>query len=76
MGLQIVIDASDLDDAVRVLEAGGVACELFSMSREKVGISIPTNVLDSVGEPEMAKILSSFTYIDLWSGEMRERRRE
>jgi len=68
MGLQIVIDGHNVSGAVRALEAGGVVCEIFPMSRDRVGISIASGVLDSVGEAVMARVLSEFTYVDLWSG--------
>jgi hypothetical protein len=76
MGLQIVIDADDFSEAVRALEAGGVVCEKFPMSCDQIGISISTDVFDSVGELAMTNILSAFTYVDLWSGETHEGRRE
>jgi len=72
MGLQIVIDAADFKEAARALEAGGVVCEKFPMSRNRIGISISTDVVDSVGERGMTKILNAFTYVDLWSGETHE----
>ena len=68
MGLQIVIDGHSVSGAVRALEAGGVFCEIFPMPRDRVGISISSGVLDLVGEAGMAKVLSGFTYVDLWSG--------
>lgn len=72
MGLQIVIDGQNVGDAVRAFEAGAVVCEIFPMSRDRVGISISSGVLDLVGEAGMAKVLSEFTYVDLWSGDTHE----
>jgi hypothetical protein len=72
MGLQIVIDGDNVSGAVRALEGGGMVCEIFPMSRDRIGISISSGVLDLVGEEMMAKVLSGFTYVDLWSGDTHE----
>jgi hypothetical protein len=69
MGLQIVIDAKEIGEATHALEAGGAACEIFPMPNDQVGISIPTRVFETVGDAAMTMILSSFSYIDLWSGD-------
>jgi hypothetical protein len=76
MGLQIVIDGHNISGAVRALDAGGVICETFPMSLDRFGISISSGILDSVGEAAMAKVLSEFTYVDLWSGDTHERPRQ
>ncbi|MDQ0010295.1 hypothetical protein J2T07_002485 [Luteibacter jiangsuensis] len=73
MGMQLVFDASDESKLAETLASHGVTCEMFPMPDGRLGISIPTRVVEVVGESTMESILGSFTYIDLWSGGVREK---
>jgi hypothetical protein len=73
MGMQLIFDAGDEGELAEMLASHGVTCEMFPMSGGRVGISIPTSVVDAIAESSMESILGSFTYIDLWSGDVRDK---
>ena len=69
MGQQIIIEGSDAALVSRTLSDSGLSCEVFPLAGGRIGVSIPTKVIDAAGEAIVANVLSTFTYIDLWSGE-------
>ncbi len=73
MGMQLVIHGCGEDELTEALAGHGVACEIFSMPNGSVGISIPTRVVEAIGEPLMERIIGSFTYTDMWSGHIHQK---
>lgn len=73
MGMQLVIHGCGEDELTEVLAAHGVTCEIFPMPSGSVGISIPTHVIEAIGESLLDGILGSFTYTDMWSGHVRQK---
>ncbi|QDE40903.1 hypothetical protein FIV34_17640 [Luteibacter pinisoli] len=74
MGMQILIEDTNAALVAQALSDAGISSEVFPVSDGRVGVSIPTAVIDSVGEDLVSKVLSIFTYVDLWSGERSLRR--
>jgi hypothetical protein len=74
MGMQILIEDTNAASVSRTLSDAGIASEVFSLPDGRVGVSIPTTVIDSVGEDLVSTALGVFTYVDLWSGERSTRR--
>lgn len=74
MGMQILVEETNAAAVSRTLSDAGIASEVFSLPDGRVGVSIPTTVIDSVGEDLVSNALGVFTYIDLWSGERTMRR--
>jgi len=53
MGMQLIFDAGDEGELAEMLASHGVTCEMFPMSGGRVGISIPTSVVDAIAESSM-----------------------
>lgn len=68
MSLQLVILSGDLADIETALGAILSECEVFPMRAARFGLSIPTKVLDALGEETVLRTLSSLEYFDLWAG--------
>lgn len=76
MGMQLVIHGCSEGELSELLAGHGVTCEIFLMPNGSVGISIPTRVVEAIGQPLMDRILGSFTYTDLWSGHVHQKIRD
>lgn len=76
MGMQLVIYGCTRRELADALAGHGVTCEIFPMPGGSVGVSIPTRVAEAIGEPSMGWILGSFTYTDLWSGDVHQKVRD
>ena len=67
MGLQVIVEA---ESAERVHEALGhiaSSAEVFPVEAW-FGVSIPTSVVDDIGEAEVRRRLSQLKHFDLWEG--------
>lgn len=71
MALQFIVQSSDNAAVSATLGSLLNLIEVFSISGALWGISVPTKVVDSVGESRIRKLLSSFNVYDLYSGEWR-----
>jgi hypothetical protein len=71
MGLQLIVQAEE-EAAVRKF-LGDVAgqSEVFQLAGELWGLSIPTKVVDAVGESAIRRRLSSLNIFDLYEGRWR-----
>lgn len=68
MGIQLIIDTdhlSAIEDALGTVASG---CEIFPIELSRFGVSVPTKVVDELGEDELFKLLRSLRYYNLWSG--------
>jgi hypothetical protein len=68
MGIQLVIDTAKTPGWEQALGAIAFHCEVFSVGAERLGVSIPTNVVDDFGKSEVTKMLEALRYFDLWAG--------
>lgn len=68
MSLQLIARGASLSDVERSLDLLDGKAEVFSIDREHVGISIPTRLLDTVGEAKVREALRHLTVYDLYSG--------
>lgn len=68
MSLQLVILSGDLADIETALGTILFECEVFPMGAARFGLSIPTKVLDAMGQEALLRKLSSLEYFDLWAG--------
>ncbi|CAB3638890.1 hypothetical protein LMG24238_00096 [Paraburkholderia sediminicola] len=68
MSLQLIVRGISLSDVERSLDLLDGKAEVFSIGREHVGISIPTRMLDTVGEEKVREALRHVTVYDLYSG--------
>ena len=68
MSLQLITREISLNDVERRLDLLGGGAEIFPIGREHVGISIPTRLLDTVGEERVREALRHLTVYDLYSG--------
>ncbi|NKA72579.1 hypothetical protein GO285_01457 [Ralstonia solanacearum] len=68
MGMQFVVRVTSVEPLYVALGSLADAAEIFPITESTVGFSIPTKVVDVVGEKEILFRISSFEYFDLWSG--------
>lgn len=68
MSLQLITRGITLSDVERRLGLLRGGAEIFPIGGEHVGISIPTRLLDTVGEERVTDALRHLTVYDLYSG--------
>jgi len=72
MGIQVLVKASDLGAVESALGALALKAEIFQVEQGLFGASIPTAVVNSVGEQAVFEHLASLEYYELWSGAWRK----
>lgn len=72
MGLQVIIKAESIASIESRLGSLGQQCEVFPIESGIFGFSIPTKVIDTIGDSALEKQLALFEYYDLWSGEWKK----
>lgn len=68
MGIQIIVKTKTVSDIETVLGRIASECEIFAIDTTNWGVSIPGNVIDSVGEQHIEATLEKLEYFDLWAG--------
>ena len=68
MGLQVVVKAESVRDIEVALGDFLAESELFRIADGQFGLSIPTKVVDSLGEQLVFGKLANVEYYELWSG--------
>lgn len=68
MGIQLIVRTTSVDPLRAVLGSIADQIEIFPITTSTIGVSIPTKVLDVVGENAILGRIASFEYFDLWSG--------
>jgi hypothetical protein len=67
MGLQVIVRCENENEIIKSLKDVVDSCEGFFIDKNLFGLSIPTNILDLVGEDNIWVALESFDVYDLWS---------
>ncbi|MBC3919410.1 hypothetical protein H8L32_18105 [Undibacterium sp. CY18W] len=68
MGIQVIVRARVASDIESALGNIALECEIFSIDSSSWGISIPTKLIDVVGEKNVREFLGKFDHFDLWTG--------
>jgi hypothetical protein len=68
MGFQAIIQAEDETLVRKCLGDVADASEIFRISSDRIGISVPTKVLDTIGEDQFRSRLSQLRWFDLYAG--------
>ncbi|NAR52794.1 hypothetical protein GPS59_01980 [Acinetobacter haemolyticus] len=68
MGLQVIIRCENENEIIESLKGVIDSCEGFFIDKNLFGLSIPTNILDFVGEDNIWAALKNFDVYDLWAG--------
>lgn len=68
MGIQVVIRAADIAAIESMLGGMSASIEIFPIHDDHFGVSIPTGVVDDLGEQAVLGSLSRLAYYDLWAG--------
>lgn len=68
MGLQVVAEAESVAQVKAALGDIASVCEVFAMSLNRFGVSVPMGIVDETGESEVRRRLAQFTHFDLWEG--------
>ena len=71
MGLQLIVQAEGGTPIAKLLRDAGPMTEAFQLAGDLWGISIPTKVVDEVGESVIRQRLSSLNVYDLYEGRWR-----
>ncbi|WP_306716448.1 hypothetical protein [Burkholderia dolosa] len=69
MGIQVVVVAASHAEVVEKLGSVAPFTEIFLLPEGNFGISVPSKVVDDVGEQVVLARISAFKYFDLWAGE-------
>lgn len=69
MALQFIIEVQDSPEVSVALGTVAESVELFPLANGLSGISVPTKVVDAIGEDQIRKHLSRFKMYDLYDGE-------
>ena len=72
MGIQLVVKSDALNSIESALEKIASQCEIFPIKSGYFGLSIPTKVVDSIGEKQVKLSLAKLEHFDLWAGEWRK----
>lgn len=68
MGLQIILKDTNENEIYSNLNIIIENSELFAINENLYGISIPTKIIDTIGEDKIFTLLDKFTYYFLWDG--------
>lgn len=68
MGLQVIVCCENENEIINSLKDIVDSYEGFFIDKNLFGLSIPTNILDLVGENNIWTALERFDVYDLWSG--------
>ena len=69
MAMQFIVQDASRDGRLRdVLLGLDEHIESFAPSGDDVGVSVPTKVLDRIGEDGICNLLSQYRYYDLYAG--------
>lgn len=70
MGLQVIVrcENENENEIIDSLKGALDSCEGFFIDKNLFGLSIPTDILDFVGEDNIWAALESFDVYDLWAG--------
>jgi hypothetical protein len=71
MGLQLIVQSQSQSAIADAVGAEAEQCEVFAIEGELWGISIPTKVLDGIGENQFRARLSTLSIYDLYEGAWR-----
>lgn len=71
MGLQLIVQAEGEVPIVKLLGNAGSKAEIFQLAGDLWGISIPTKVIDELGESAIRKRLALLNIYDLYEGHWR-----
>jgi len=72
MGIQVVAEASTIAEVEKALGKIASECEVFAAGGGRFGVSVPTRLVDAVGEGAVRKALSRLRHFDLWEGKWNE----
>ncbi len=68
MGMQIVVRATRPEPIYAALGPIAPDVEVFSITHGTFGLSVPTWVIESIGEQTILNRMAAFEYFDLWAG--------
>jgi hypothetical protein len=71
MGLQLIVQAEREAPIRKLLGDAGDLAEIFQIEGELWGVSVPTRVVDTLGESTLRRQLSSLNVFDLYEGQWR-----
>ena len=74
MGIQVIAKAKNVSIIENALGHISNQCEVFPIEPGHFGLSIPTKVVDSIGESATQKILSRLEHFDLWAGSWKKQK--
>lgn len=72
MGIQVVIKADTAKAIELVLGVVAPQCEIFPIERNSFGLSIPTKIVQVLGEEGVKAKLALLEHFDLWEGVWRK----
>lgn len=72
MGIQVLAIASTRTEVEKALGRFASECEIFAVGSDRFGVSVPTKLVDVIGEANVRKALSQLRHFDLWEGKWHE----
>ncbi len=71
MGLQLILLTQDKSVLDGVVGDAAAECEVFPIDDQLLGVSIPSRLVDAIGEATIRDRLTRWTHFDLWEGSWR-----
>ncbi|MFZ6876433.1 hypothetical protein ACO0LF_30645 [Undibacterium sp. Di27W] len=68
MGIQVIVKTGSASEIASVLGTIATDCEIFPIDEANWGVSIPTKLIDAVGEKSIRVALDKLVHFDLWAG--------
>lgn len=68
MGIQLIVETNQVPIVEEALGVFAVRCEIFPIEFNKIGVSVPTKVVDEIGDDCLFKQLAKLRFYNLWSG--------
>ncbi|MBD3586426.1 hypothetical protein HHX48_11815 [Salinimonas sp. HHU 13199] len=72
MGIQAIVKTTNFESIELALGATFSQIEVFPLDNGLFGVSIPTKVVDTLGEYAIFEQLAKLEHYELWSGEWRK----
>lgn len=74
MGIQVIVKAKSASEIETALGNIAPECEVFPIDTTDWGLSIPTKIIDAVGEQNVQAALDKLNHFDLWAGKWKPKK--
>ena len=76
MALQYIIKNANSSDITNIIDSLSGFIEVFPIDNQMTGLSVPTKVIDDLGEDAIKKAIRTFDTYDLYNGKWSRAKRQ